>query len=590
MTRPEPACLAIIPPHLLSAPARQAVMARARDQGLTADEILLSEEFLNEDLYYQLVAQKLGLGFSAKPMRIIAPQYPSEAWQARMVRLDDANQSQEWLTAPKGRRLEQILTQSLSSNEGIRSLMITTPRILFASITQSAIAQVTHKSTHYLYRNSPSDSCHGLCHDTTQRVMPLMLISAFALIMALMDVSLSTIATLFLWPVLLIRLVILATSLPKPAPRGQTLADHELPHYSVLVPLYREATLIPQLVASFRAMDYPPARREILFLIEADDAETREALNKSELPYACHVITVTSGQPRTKPRALNVGLLFSTGRLVVVYDAEDRPEPQQWRKAALAFATSPPQTACLQAPLVIDNLDQGLLPHLFALEYASLFDVVLPRLSERQWPVALGGSSNHFRKEALSKAMGWDPWNVTEDADLGLRLSGMGYHIGHLDSATFEDAPENWRDWFMQRRRWIKGWIMTAAVHLKKPKNLIAKAGWQNFLLLIYHSLGLVSAILFWPLTLIDLPYLFFNRSPDWHESLVFLFPLLCSLPVLLWPLVKASRIRNHPLSWKILVSLPFYFLCMTLAGWAALFDYIKSPHHWNKTPHKPHG
>ena len=337
-------------------------------------------------------------------------------------------------------------------------------------------------------------------------------------------------------------------------------------------------------------MDYPPARREILFLIEADDAETREALSKSGLPYACHVITVARGQPRTKPRALNVGLLFCTGRLVVVYDAEDRPEPQQWRKAALAFATSPPQTVCLQAPLVIDNLDQGLLPHLFALEYASLFDVVLPRLSERQWPVALGGSSNHFRKEALSKAMGWDPWNVTEDADLGLRLSGMGYHIGHLDSATFEDAPENWRDWFMQRRRWIKGWIMTAAVHLKKPKNLIAKAGWHNFLLLIYHSLGLVSAILFWPLTLIDLPYLFFSRSPDWHESLVFLFPLLCSLPVLLWPLVKASRIRNHPVSWKILVSLPFYFLCMTLAGWAALFDYIKSPHHWNKTPHKPHG
>jgi len=129
--------------------------------------------------------------------------------------------------------------------------------------------------------------------------------------MALMDVSLSTIATLFLWPVLLTRLVILATSLQKPASHGQSLPDDELPHYSVLVPLYREANLIPQLVASFRAMDYPPARREILFLIEADDAETREALSKSGLPYACHVITVARGQPRTKPRALNVGLLFA---------------------------------------------------------------------------------------------------------------------------------------------------------------------------------------------------------------------------------------------------------------------------------------
>jgi cellulose synthase/poly-beta-1,6-N-acetylglucosamine synthase-like glycosyltransferase len=586
----EPACLAIIPDHLLSASARQAVMTRALFNGTTADELILSEALMSEEDYYRLVAQKLNLPFSPIPMRITPPKYPSEAWQSRMVRLDPLHHPYEWLAAPKGRRLEHLLTQPMTSNEGISNLVIATPRILFASIMQSTSEQATQKATHYLPQNNPDASCHGLCHDTTQRIIPLVIALILALVLARMNISFSTMATMLLGPVLLIRLIILATQLPKPDPQHTDLADHELPHYSILVPLYREANLIPQLLASFRAMDYPVARREILFLIEEDDADTKQALTQTHLPYACHIITVAAGQPRTKPRALNVGLLFATGPLIVVYDAEDRPEPQQWRKAARAFAASPPETACFQAPLVIDNLDEGLFPHLFALEYAGLFDVVLPRLSHKKWPVALGGSSNHFRKEALSKAMAWDAWNVTEDADLGLRLSSMGYHVGYLDSATYEDAPEHWRDWFMQRRRWIKGWMMTASVHLKKPQNFTNKAGWQNFGLLVYHSLGLVSAILFWPLTLIDVPYLFYTRAPDWQEGMVLLLPLLCSLPVLLWPLVQASRLRNHPLSLKILLSLPFYFLCMTLAGWAGLFDFIKSPHHWNKTPHKPHG
>ena len=564
-------------------------MRRAHHYGTTVDEIVLSENLISEEIYYRLIAQTLGLAFSTTPLRVVEPKRPTEAWRLRMIRLDPAYQHKEWLAAPKGHRLDHLLTQDLTSNEGFANLIITTPRALFESIMRSKVASSTQYFTHYLHEKNPGYSCYDLCHSATKRALPLIILSAFALCMIALDISLAQITTIFLLPVLLVRLMVLTIAPPPhPAP-DDDIADTQWPVYTILVPLYREGNLVPQLLHSLSNLDYPPARLEVLFLIEEEDTETRQSFARHALPYGFYIITLPRGQPRTKPRALNVGLAFATGTLIVVYDAEDRPEPQQLRKAARHFARCHAQTACLQAPLVIDNLDQGILQHLFALEYSALFDVTLPRLAQKKWPIALGGSSNHFRREALSQAFGWDPWNVTEDADLGLRLSRLGYQIAHLPSATYEDAPDTLRDWFMQRRRWIKGWIMTAAVHLESPKQVIAETGWKKFLLLAYHSLGLVSAVLFWPLTLFDLPYALSTRIPASFEDTIMLLPLLCSIPAIVWPFLKAREIRNHPLSFSIFLCLPFYFLCMTAAGWAGVWDYLKSPHHWNKTPHKPH-
>ena len=591
---PEPAALALIPKTLLPENHRSTLLEKAQGSQTSIDELILSERVLSEEVYYGLVAQRLGLNFVTTPLKVIEPFRATDAWQSRMIQLDPAHNKKKWLGAPKGRDLERLLTQKLTSNQGFSDLVITTPSALFRSIANSKTDYYTKHFSTYLHQQQPHLSCHNLCHDRLRRLMPLFVLPASWLFMQGLDLALSQLVAVFLLPVLVMRLILFATD-PAPdsgsdAPSDCPLPDADLPTYSLLVPLYREGLLVRQLIDSFMKLDYPPALREVLFLIEQDDHETRTALAETDLPYGFHVLILPSGLPRTKPRALNVGLAFATGKLIVVYDAEDRPHPQQLREAAKLFADHDAQIACVQASLVIDNLDESPLAHLFALEYACLFDVILPRQAQKQWPIPLGGSSNHFRRECLSLAMGWDAWNVTEDADLGLRLARLGYHIAHLPSPTYEDAPATFKDWFMQRRRWIKGWIMTAAVHLRHPRTLLAESGFKFLAVFVGQCLGLIGAILFWPFTLIGIPSILLSRSPTGPEWIAILLPLLCALPAILWPLIKGAKIRSHPLPVWVFAALPFYFLMMSVAGWVSVWDYFTQPHHWNKTPHKPHG
>ena len=194
-------------------------------------------------------------------------------------------------------------------------------------------------------------------------------------------------------------------------------------------------------------------------LVEEDDSETRAAL--AHMPPAAwiEVVVTPRGAPRTKPRALNVGLLLARGSLLVVYDAEDAPAPRQLRDAAARFAAAPARLACLQAALAIDNRADTAVSALFAIEYAALFDVLLRGLAALKLPLPLGGSSNHFRVASLRRVRGWDAWNVTEDVDVGLRLARFGYCSDILASTTYEEAPTTVPAWLKQRRRWLKGWM-----------------------------------------------------------------------------------------------------------------------------------
>jgi cellulose synthase/poly-beta-1,6-N-acetylglucosamine synthase-like glycosyltransferase len=257
-------------------------------------------------------------------------------------------------------------------------------------------------------------------------------------------------------------MVRLAASVERPRParqNGRALRDSDLPHYSVLVPLNDEAAVVPDLCAALARLDYPAAKLEILFLVEARDRPTRLALETHLRPETQRIVTCPPGGPRTKPRALNIGLALARGDLVVIYDAEDEPAADQLRLAAAKFAMAGPGLACLQAVLTVYNDDESRLARLFRLEYAALFHVVLPGLAQMGLPIPLGGTSNHFRRDTLVAAGGWDAWNVTEDADLGLRLAALGYDVDVLASETAEAAPEVLGQWFPQRTRWFKGWI-----------------------------------------------------------------------------------------------------------------------------------
>jgi cellulose synthase/poly-beta-1,6-N-acetylglucosamine synthase-like glycosyltransferase len=264
-------------------------------------------------------------------------------------------------------------------------------------------------------------------------------------------------ATAFLSAVFL-RLFACAQSF-EPQAQAAPLVDARLPVYTLIVPLYREARVALQLAQAIDRLDYPRAKLDVIFVVEQNDRATARALTRNG-PRAPHQILIApDGAPRTKPRAMNIAAPFARGALLAVFDAEDLPEPRQLRRAAALFARLPARVACLQASLCIDNGAHNWLTAHFALDYAALFDVFNKGLGAMGLPIFLGGTSNHFRIEALREVGLWDAYNVTEDADLGLRLARAGYIVKTFDSQTFEEAPLTFRALLDQRTRWLKGWM-----------------------------------------------------------------------------------------------------------------------------------
>lgn len=243
------------------------------------------------------------------------------------------------------------------------------------------------------------------------------------------------------------------------------LPDGALPVASLVVGLYREAAVVPRLVGALQAIDYPADRLEILLVLETGDTETLEALRAAPLDRRFRIIVAPPGEPRTKPRALNYALRHCTGDIVAVHDAEDRPHPRQLRTAAESFSLAPTSLACLQAPLNWYNRAENWLTRQFAMEYAAHFHCMLPLYERLGWPLPLGGTSNYFRASALRRCGGWDAWNVTEDADLGVRLHRLGYRCGLIAPLTLEEAPVRLSAWTPQRTRWLKGYWQTLGVH-----------------------------------------------------------------------------------------------------------------------------
>lgn len=373
------------------------------------------------------------------------------------------------------------------------------------------------------------------------------------------------------------------------------IGDDQLPLYSVLVPLYREGTIVPMLVQRLLDLDYPADRLDILLLVEDDDTDTRDALDACELPAHVQVIIVPPGQPRTKPRALNVGLAYASGEFIVVYDAEDRPERDQLRKAVDAFRALPRRVVCLQARLNFYNRHQSLLTRLFAIDYAIWYDMLLPGLVAKRAVVPLGGTSNHFRVVALRRMGGWDPYNVTEDADLGVRIARVGLQIRMLDSITWEEAVARTRPWVRQRSRWIKGYIQTYLVHMRRPTRLAREIGPRAYLdfqlLLGGTSLMLLINPIMWTLTL----SYFVAKGTPLGATIAGLFP-----PALYYPAL-ACLLANYVFFYTQLYIVvrrgyddlaryallgPLYWLLMSVGAWVGLFSLIRHPHYWAKTEH----
>jgi cellulose synthase/poly-beta-1,6-N-acetylglucosamine synthase-like glycosyltransferase len=373
--------------------------------------------------------------------------------------------------------------------------------------------------------------------------------------------------------------------------------DETLPVYSVLVPLHGEAQMIPGLVAALDAIDWPHDRLDVKLILEESDRTTVAAARRLAPRPHLEIVVVPKGGPQTKPKALDYALPLARGEFVTVYDAEDRPHPRQLREAYAAFAAAGPDLACLQAGLVIDNGDRGWLPLLFSIEYAALFDGLLPALASLNMPLPLGGTSNHFRRSALEAVGGWDPYNVTEDADLGLRLARFGYRCDTLDMATLENAPTRLWPWVKQRTRWFKGWLQTLLVHTREPGRLWRELGPHGTLGFLLVGTGLIVSSLVYPLHLLTIVVAVTDPMRLWGDGGVVaamlvgadIFNLVagyCAMAVLS---DRALKLRGRGSEARGLLLLPLYWLLMSFASWRAVVDLIRRPHYWSKTTHVAH-
>jgi glycosyltransferase XagB len=370
------------------------------------------------------------------------------------------------------------------------------------------------------------------------------------------------------------------------------LRDEDLPVYTVLAPMFREANVLPDLITNLEQLDYPTGKLEVLLLLEEDDAETFAAAETAGLPPWMTVIVVPRGAPQTKPKACNVGLYFARGEYLVIYDAEDKPDPDQLKKAVVAFERGGDGLVCVQAALNYWNVSENLLTRMFTSEYSYWFDYMLPGLDALRLPIPLGGTSNHFRTGALRELGGWDPYNVTEDADLGIRASALGYKVGVINSTTYEEANRAYGNWIRQRSRWIKGYMQTVLVHTRQPAALVKVTGIRQalgFLLLIGGTpltfLFVLPLYAMFAMSLLVPSDLYAHLFPPW-ALWIGLVNLIGGNALMVYVCMMGAfkRGRYALVLWSLLN--PIYWTMHSISSYKALWQLITKPHYWEKTAH----
>lgn len=374
--------------------------------------------------------------------------------------------------------------------------------------------------------------------------------------------------------------------------RARATPSDQLPRYTILVPAYNEPEVVGDLIGAMEALAYPRDKLQVLLLLEADDDVTIAAAQACGQSDIISIVLVPPADPRTKPKACNYGLHFATGDIVTIFDAEDLPEPLQLRRVAAAFADLPDDVACVQAKLVYHNGGQNLLTGWFTAEYGLWFGYLLPGMMHSTSPIPLGGTSNHLRRDVLDEIGAWDPFNVTEDADLGLRIDSYGYHTAVIDSYTLEEANSDPINWIRQRSRWYKGYLQTWLVHIRQPVKLYRVLGPRSFLrfTLVLAGTPIVAVLnlVFWLIT-----GLWFLGQPALVGAVfppVIYFPALIALVLgnaaTLYMNLIAIREDDRPDLLVAALTVPLFWLMMSVAAAKGCYQLIRNPSYWEKTFH----
>jgi len=370
------------------------------------------------------------------------------------------------------------------------------------------------------------------------------------------------------------------------------IVEDELPIYTILLPVYKEDKLIKKLIWNLQSIDYPREKLDIKLVIEEDDDKTLNAVRNLDFPAIFEVIVVPFHMPKTKPKACNYALHFAKGKYVTIYDAEDIPDTDQLKKVVALFSKLPENYICIQSALNYFNRNENFLTRMFTLEYSYWFDYMLPGLDTLDIPIPLGGTSNHFKLENLVELGAWDPFNVTEDADLGVRAYAKGYKVAIVNSTTYEEANNEPINWIRQRSRWIKGYMQTYLVHMRNPVALWKKLGAKGFLGFSFFIGATPLTFLAYPLLLsIFIAYLLFDFStihtlfPDW-VLFMSIFNLLVGNILMIYVNMMAVFKRRYYELILFAIANPIYWLMHSIAAYMGLYELIVKPFYWQKTNH----
>lgn len=574
---------------------------RAARSGATIEDELLASGF-SEDAYFAALARYLRVPFLPR----LAPNHLSDTsgldiqlLRSEMLRLHPPGRPPVITVVPTAPRLFELAALLNGLPDARTALAVTGRRALREAVWKAGERRRVREVVTRLFDQTPQFSARVTLWGLQGFYGGILLtVLAFALAIApfLTGQLLHAFLSFFYFSALLVRAAaILGPGLEEESPPAASPNEAGLPVYTVMVALYRESAVVRQLVKALEGIDWPASRLDIKLVCEAGDTQTIAALRALSLGPAFEIIEVPAMLPVTKPKALTYALSGARGAFTVIYDAEDRPHPQQLREAYRRFSTGPAELACLQAPLHIANGRESLVSALFSLEYAALFRSLLPMLARTNLPLPLGGTSNHFKTEVLRSVGGWDPFNVTEDADIGLRLHRLGFRSGVLGLPTIEDAPVAFRIWLNQRTRWYKGWLQTWLVVMRAPFTLVREIGLKasfSFHLLIG---GMILSSLAHPLAILlvanALHDLLGERPLTANENALLsidLFNVIGSYWIFRqMGMKRMTRQERLAIGWRQW-ALPVYWLALSLAAWRALPDLVARPFFWSKTPHAP--
>lgn len=403
--------------------------------------------------------------------------------------------------------------------------------------------------------------------------------------------------------------------------------DPNLPHYLVLIPMFREPDMVEPMVRGMSDVRYPKDKLQVKLLVEGRDRDesTREAIDRMTMPDFVEVVEVPDVKPYGKQRALNFGAHKAiedshhlsrkdrAARVCVIYDAEDRPEPDQLLKAVgmfRAYDRIDSKVVCLQAQLAFSNQTSSWVSRLMWVEYLVHFGWVLPGMAWLGLVPPLGGTSNHFRLELLTRvsidpsqqppevrwAGIWDMFNVTEDADLAGALALHGFKIAMLDSVTKEVATTRTRALIGQKSRWLKGYMQTGLIFTRSPLRTMRKMGPVRWFVYVLFLLGTPLSILLsavsWALTIAY----FTTRSATIEQLfpglLLYLGVLLLvfgNLVLFLQHVAAATKFEGFTTVKYMLLVLTGIWPMLTVVSLVKACYELANPrmrHFWDKTEH----